>query len=91
MTARPTGADGLAGGFDVTYQSPTQGRIAFSSTGPLTVEGTEVPLHGGDRSSNPFGLVAAGAGQIDLRDGPASLSLDTTQWTRVAELRRRRP
>ena len=38
----------------------------------------------------PFGVVEAGARQIELRDGPAGLSLDTTRWTRVAELRRRR-
>jgi hypothetical protein len=90
VTARPPGADGLPGGFDVAYTSPTQGEIAFSSTGPLTVDGTEVALHGSDRSSNPFGVMAAGAGRIDVQDGPASLTLDTTRWTRVADVQRGR-
>jgi hypothetical protein len=90
VTPRPPGADGLPAGFDVTYQSPTQGTIAFSSAGPLTVDGTEAPLHGTDRSSTPFGVVAAGAGQIELRDGPATLSLDTIHWIRTAEVRRGR-
>ena len=88
VAPRPAGADGLPGGFDVAYRSPTQGLISFSSSGPLTVDGTEVPLHGTDRSSNPFGVVRAGPGRVDLRDGPATLSLDTSRWTRRAERRR---
>jgi hypothetical protein len=35
IAARPVGADGLPGGFDVQYESPTQGLISFGSTGPL--------------------------------------------------------
>ena len=87
VTVRPVGSDGLPGGFDVTYQSPTQGRMAFSSVGPLTVDGTEVPLHGTDRSANPFGTVAEGSPRVNLHDGRATLALDTDRWTRVATLR----
>jgi hypothetical protein len=90
VTPRPAGSDRLPAGFDVTYQSPTQGTISFASTGPLTVDTAEVPLHGTDRSSNPFGTVPAGAGSVELRDGPATLSLDTSRWTRVAGLHRGR-
>ncbi|HEY2997598.1 MAG TPA: hypothetical protein VGJ43_03435 [Acidimicrobiales bacterium] len=89
VTATPlgAGADGLPAGFDVAYSSPSEGEIRFSTTGPLTVGGAEVPLHGTDRFANPFGTAAAGAGRIELRDGPATLVLDTTTWTRRADLR----
>ena len=90
VAARPVGADGLPGGFDVQYESPTQGLISFGSTGPLTAAGQDVPLHTTARSSNPFGEVEAGARTVDLHDGPATLTLDTTGWTRTAELRHER-
>jgi hypothetical protein len=87
VAARPPGADGLPGGFDVRYDSPTQGAIAFGSTGPLTVAGQDVPLHTTARSSNPFGEAESGAGAVTLHDGPATLTLDTMRWTRTAEIR----
>ena len=69
------------------YDSPTQGTIAFGSTGPLTASGQDVPLHATARSSNPFGEAESGASAVTLHDGPASLTLDTSRWTRTAEIR----
>jgi hypothetical protein len=88
VTPLGPGPDGLPQGFDVAYRSPTEGELRFSTTGPLTVDGAEVPLHGEARFDNPFGTTAFGARQVELRDGPASLSLDTERWTRRAEVRR---
>ena len=84
------GADGLPRGFDVNYQSPTEGPIGFSSTGPLTVDGVEVPLHGTNRFDNPFGTTAFGSPRVDIADRNATLAVDTEAWTRHAEVRGRR-
>jgi hypothetical protein len=53
---------GLPGGarppfFEVSYQSPSQGQVQFSWTGPLTVEGVVVPLTGSPRMDNPWAQV----------------------------------
>jgi hypothetical protein len=90
VTDLGVGADGLPQGFDVAYRSPTEGQIGFSSTGPLTVDGADVPLHTVDRFDNPFGTTAFGATTIEIADGDATLALDTGKWTRHAEAPRRR-
>jgi len=82
------GPDGLPKGFDVKYQSPGEGPVEFSSVGPFTVDGAEVPLHGTNRFDNPFGVTADDDTVIQIADGDASLSLDTQRWTRRAEVRR---
>ncbi len=55
-------AEGTSRGFEVTYASPSQGEMAFSWTGPLTVDGTEVALHGTGPHRQP---VHAGRGGRD--------------------------
>jgi hypothetical protein len=64
--------------------------MTFSWTGPLSVDGTEVPLHGDMRFDNPFGTAAFGDTDIEIRDGRASLTLDLATGDRRAKLRRRR-
>jgi hypothetical protein len=81
---------GVARGFEVSYASPTEGTMAFSWTGPLTVDGTEVALHGTDRFDNPFGTIAFGDTTVEIRDGRASLALDLVRGDRRAKLRRGR-
>ncbi|HZA75649.1 MAG TPA: hypothetical protein VE623_04580 [Acidimicrobiales bacterium] len=78
---------GVSRGFDVSYASPSEGTLAFSWTGPLTVEGTEVPLHGGERFGNPFGTTRFGDTTIEISDGPARLTVDLVRGERRAELR----
>jgi hypothetical protein len=64
--------------------------MTFSWTGPLTVDGTEVPLHGANRFDNAFGTTAFGDTGIEIGVGRASLTLDLVTGDRRAELRRRR-
>jgi hypothetical protein len=78
-------------GFDVSYASPTEGTMTFSWTGPLSVDGTEVPLHGDKRFDNAFGTTALRESGIEIGDGRASLTLDLATGDRRAELRRRLP
>jgi hypothetical protein len=91
VTVRDLGAvEGVSQGFDVSYDSPTEGRMAFSWTGPLTVGGVETPLHGNDRYANGFGTTAFGTTRVEVADGRASLVVDPTDGTRRAERRHRR-
>jgi hypothetical protein len=83
-------AGGVSRGFDVSYASPTEGTMTFSWTGPLSVDGAEVPLHADKRFDNPFGTTALGDGNIEIDDGRASLTLDLATGDRRAELRRGR-
>jgi hypothetical protein len=83
-------AGGVSRGFDVSYASPGEGALTFSWTGPLSVDGTEVPLHGANRFDNAFGTTAFGDSRIEIDDGRASLTLDLATGDRRAELRRRR-
>ena len=55
--------------------------MATSWTGPLTVRGREVPVHGTDRYDNRFSHTAAAASVVTVRDGNLSLSVSTT-WGR---------
>ncbi len=83
------GADGLPAGFDVSYQSPTEGELRFSSAGAFTVDGAEVALHRANRFDNPFGTTAFGDSAVEIADGGATLSVDTATGARHAEVRRR--
>ncbi|HKY66765.1 MAG TPA: hypothetical protein VJM49_10365, partial [Acidimicrobiales bacterium] len=76
--------------FDVTYASPSSGSLAFGQSGPFTVDGAEVALHGTNRFDNPFGTTPFGSPTVDIAEAGATLSLDTDAWTRHAEVRRHR-
>jgi hypothetical protein len=89
VTPRPVGGDGLPGGFDVAYGSPSSGELAFGTTGPFTAGGTEVALHREARFDNPFGTTEFGSTTVEIADAGASLTVDTAAGTRHARLRRR--
>jgi len=81
--------DGLAQGFDVSYRSPTEGQLDFSTEGPFSVDGSSVDLHPTARFDNRFGHTAADDTRITISEGGATLRLDTERWTRRATVRRR--
>jgi hypothetical protein len=85
VTDLGVGTDGLPSGFDVTYRSPSQGLMQFSTTGPLTVDGSTVDLHPTARFDNPFGRTGADDTRVTISEGGASLRLDTVRWTRFAD------
>ncbi len=86
VTPRPVGTDGLPGGFDVAYGSPSSGTLAFGQTGPFTVDGAEVPLHREDRFDNPFGTTAFGSTTVEIAEAGATLAVDTARGTRHAQV-----
>jgi hypothetical protein len=81
--------DGTSLGFDVTYGSPSEGALTFSWTGPFTVDGTPVALHGTRRIDNPFTRAEEGATAISIVDGRARLDLDLETGRRHTDLTHR--
>ncbi len=90
VTPRPAAGD-LPGGFDVSYQSPTEGLVQFGTTGDLKVEGRNVPLDSGKRYDNPWASAPVGAQQITIMDTAGNLELDFAASTRVASSKRAKP
>ncbi|OYO23970.1 hypothetical protein CGZ93_05560 [Enemella dayhoffiae] len=87
VEAVPRGvANGVAQGFDVTYHSPAEGRLAFGSSGLFTVDGRMVDQHSGPRAANPFVRAESGTGQWRIDIDGAQLELDLFRGTRVARL-----
>jgi hypothetical protein len=84
VSAAPVTVARGSDGFEVAYASPTEGSLSFSWTGPLTVDGAEVPLHGTLRYDNPFGTTEPGSPDIEIDDGTASLRLDLATGERRA-------
>jgi hypothetical protein len=87
VVPRPVGADGLPGGFDVSYASPSSGSLALGTTGAFTVDGSEVALHGDNRFDNPFGTTPFASPSVTISESTATLELDTERWTRHASSR----
>lgn len=73
-------------GFDVRYVSPTEGELAVGWTGPLHVDGVEVPVGGHPRFDNPFAQVSFGDPVVTIREGDAWVELDLAAGTRRAGL-----
>ena len=88
VTPRPANGS-LPGGFDVSYESPTEGAVGFGTTGPLTVKGASVPLDHGRRYDNPWALASFGAPSITIADTEGTLTLDFVHGTRVATVTER--
>ena len=87
VTPRPA-TDGLAGGFDVSYDSPTEGTVTFGSTGALTVEGAEVALDTGKRYDNPWAVAGFDTPQITIADKAGDLRLDFSRAERSVSSKR---
>jgi hypothetical protein len=82
---RPKTDKGLPGGFDVTYVSPSRGRMTFGSgTTPFTVAGKQVSLRPALRYDNPWAHVAWKQMQIDIADREGALHLDLDKGIRTA-------
>jgi hypothetical protein len=75
-------AGGLAGGFDVAYDSPTEGRLTFGTTGPLTVKGADAPVAVAERYDNPWSHTPFDAPVVRIADRRGSITLDLTTGRR---------
>ncbi len=69
-------ADGLEDGFDITYESPSQGIITFGWDAPLVVGGVEQPIADYPRMDNPFAQVDFDTTRYEIAHGEYGLVLD---------------
>ncbi len=76
--------DGFPDGFDVVYESPSQGTMRFGWHAPLEVEGEEIPLADYPRFDNPFVSTAFGETRYWVSDGEYHLWLDFSESRRTA-------
>jgi hypothetical protein len=67
---------GLAGGFDVSYVSPTEGAVTFGTTAPLTVGGKVVPIADYPRYDNAWSHTPFDAPVARIADRKGGLVLD---------------
>ncbi|MGI8939840.1 MAG: hypothetical protein ACR2JF_16815 [Iamia sp.] len=84
VVVRPVRDDGLPGGFDVTFASPTEGPMALGQDGAFTVDGDEVPLRHDLRYDNPWAQVEFQSDRYEIADDDGGLVLDFAAGTRTA-------
>jgi hypothetical protein len=72
IAAAPVRCDGLS----VRYGSPSLGEVAFGWTGPLSVAGQEIALHGYPRFDNPYVRAEIGARRYEVAVADERLVLD---------------
>ena len=65
-----------------TYRSPSQGEMTFGWGKPLTVAGSDIPLHGYARYDTPFCHADFGAERYDIVCGGSVAALDFSGHTR---------
>ncbi len=66
----------LDDGFDVAYNSPSQGQMSFGWYGPLTVGGEEIQQSDFLRYDNPFVSAEFDSGHYEISIGDKHLNLD---------------
>ena len=79
VTVTPLGPgqeSGIADGFDVVYESPSQGRITFGWHAPLVVRGVEQALGGFPRYDNPFAQTPFDAPLVEIAAEGYGVRLD---------------
>ena len=87
VTATPVpdqGGDSFPDGYDVVYDSPSQGRVTFGWHQPLVVAGTEIELDGYPRFDNPYVQTEFDSRRYEVVSGAYSLLLDFDEDLRVA-------
>lgn len=75
--------DGVSPGFDVTYHSPSQGRMEFGWERPFVVDGTEVSLSDFPRIDGPFGSVEFDGKDLSIQYDGYGVDLDFASWSRI--------
>jgi hypothetical protein len=81
VAPRPA-SNGLSGGFDVAYDSPSQGGVTFGWEAPLTVGGIEVPLGGYPRRDAPWSRTEYGDATTVVAVDGYRVELDFAAGTR---------
>jgi hypothetical protein len=83
VSVRPVTPAGLPGGFDVAWNSPTEGPLTFGTTAPLTARGAVVPIGGYARYDNPWSHTPFDAKALTIADRDGGVTLDFTTGRRT--------
>ncbi len=83
VSVRPVTPAGLPGGFDVAWDSPTEGPLTFGTTAPLTAQGAVVPIDGYPRYDNPWSHTPFDARTLTIADRAGGVTLDFTTGRRT--------
>jgi hypothetical protein len=83
VTVLPRTAVDLPGGFDVVYESPSQGRITFGWDASFTIDGEEMPITGYPRRDNPWAHTAYGDRTTEIAVDGYRVALDFAAGTRT--------
>jgi hypothetical protein len=83
VAVRPVAATGLPGGFDVSWDSPTEGPLTFGSAAPLTVKGAVVPIDAYPRYDNPWSRTPFDAQLVKIADAESGVILDFASGNRT--------
>ena len=82
VTPRPMVGNTLDG-FDVTYDSPSQGLLSFGWTAPFTREGVEVPIRDFPRRDNPWAQTPHAATRHAIEVDGYRIDIDFEAGTRT--------
>ena len=74
--------DGVSPGFDVVYDSPSQGRMEFGWEKPFVVAGTAVALSEFPRIDGPFGYLEFDGPELAIEYEGHGVRLDFDSWQR---------
>jgi hypothetical protein len=85
VEVRPEIPEGYPGGFDVTFDSPTEGPMTVGQDGAFTVAGEDVALRHDLRYDNPWAQVEFQSTTYEIADDEGGLALDFDEGTRTAD------
>lgn len=83
VTSRGPSSGGVSPGYDVVYNSPSQGRMAFGWEAPFTVRGRTTALGSFPRFDNPWAHAGFTDQTLNIRNGAYGVALDFAGRTRV--------
>ncbi len=83
VSPRAPQENGLPGGFDVSYMSPSQGLIRFGWDGPPEVDGNAVTVGDHPRFDNPWSQTAFDSRQTRIEIDGYGVNLDFETGTRL--------
>jgi hypothetical protein len=85
VTTRGPSSNGISPGYDVVYDSPSQGRMTFGWEAPFTVRSRPISLGSFSRYDNPWVRTAFTSQTVDIRRGPYGVTLDFAGKTRTVD------
>lgn len=74
---------GVTNGFDVVYDSPSQGHVTFGWEAPFVVGGSEIPITGFARYDDPWSQTGFNTRTTEIEDAGYGVHMDFEQGART--------